>query len=213
MLITDELLNELAMLQRQRSDDLLEARLLRAYEEFKKLHNVEELAYVVSELAHFYAVSKLRDLKKAEAFHLELELLEPGAQSKWMTAGFYSAFGHPTQVITKVNEISSTDEDIVCRYSALSLKGQACLATEKLEEAEETLGKLRDLANRERTELPYGDELPFVEEAAKISSLRSTSRAFLELVVPRIRDEEFQEKGKRLLESIAEPGSGSCPHE
>ena len=203
MLIPDELLKEFKTLRNQQRDDLLEERLLREYADLKKLGDVEKLAFIVSELAHFYTVSGIKDLKRAEEYHLELERLEPGAQSKWITAGFFHAFGSPMKVIEKVNEIDPKDPDCVCRYSALALKGEAFISLNSLDAARETLDELLRMTREHQGDLPYGDEIVLLEASTKVSPLIQKSRELLDIVTPRIQDKVYQERGQKLLQSVA----------
>ena len=203
MLISDRLLNEINSLKNRHESRTLEAWLLKTYEEFVRVKNYEELAYIVSELAHFYELPATENVVKAEHYYLELESLMPGAESKWRTAAFLYRFGKPQDVIKKVDEIDLGNADRFCTYSALTLKGQACIALSAILDARRVLDQLIEMATTNPRGLPYGDEMNLMEAAVAVETLRPRCCELLGLVVPKIRDQEFRERGDELLKSCA----------
>jgi hypothetical protein len=79
------------------------------------------------------------------------------------------------------------------------LKGQSCISLGLLGDAEEVLDKLISLANTEYVVLPYGDEMNFLTAGIEIEQIAPKCRILLRIVVPRIRDQEYKNRGNQLL--------------
>src|SRR6267154_1249822 len=84
-----------------------EEMLLNAYSELKRAGSVSDLEYVISGLAHFYSMPESEDLKKAEAYFHEREMLSPGAYTTLQTAMFYFyLLKDSAKTLRKTNEIT-----------------------------------------------------------------------------------------------------------
>ncbi len=201
MRVPTDLHQEVNALKTDKEDELLETRLLNAYAELKASRTEEGLEYVVFELAHFYSRPRTENPEKAEAFFLERERLAPGARAKRATAQFYFFLREPHKVIAKVDEIVSQQSDRASYYSALTLKGQALLDIQNLDDVKRVVDELVNMARMNPQGLPYGDEMNLMEAAVVIAPLRPKCCELLGLVVPKIKDQEYRERGDELLKS------------
>jgi hypothetical protein len=202
MFISDELLAELNALRNQ-SRELLFSRLLSAYDEFRSSGKTDELAFVVSELAHWNAVAGLESLNRAEGYFSELESLEPRAQSKWISAAHYYTIRNYRKVIEKVDEIDVSDQDRTCKYSALVLKAQALVALNLPNDAGHVIDSLIGMVSENPKGLFLGDEVNLVGDAIRFPELRPKCQELLEMTIPKIRDSQFKDRGKELLHSLS----------
>lgn len=125
----------------------------------------------------------------------------PGAESKWRTATFLRNVGGPQDVIEKVDEIDLEGADRSCIYSALTLKGQACVALGDFLDARQVLDQLLSKVATDPRGLPYGDEINLIEVAISVEMLKPKCCELLSLVVPNILDQEFRERGSLLLKT------------
>ncbi len=182
-----------------------EERLLRARSELKLTGSIEDLEYVVSRLAHFHSTPSAENLEKAEAYFLESEVLMPGAGTKYQTAMFYYYVVRDSQkTVGKVDEIkpSQVIADRASYYSALTLKGQALIDLQRRDRAGEVLQELLSMVKTNPVGLPYGDEINLLQAAISDPVLAPHCREALELIIPRIRSNEYVEKAKALLKSV-----------
>lgn len=191
-------------------DDLVDAgeekkaeeRLLKTYSEFKAAGSVENLAYVAYRLAHYYSTPSTENLEKAEAYFVEREALSPGAYAKCKTAWFYFYVAqNALKTIAKVDEIKPSSSDRDSYYSALTLKGQALIKLGMISDADRTLEELLSLIKTNPRGLPYGDEINLLQASVSRSILAPKCREILELIIPKIRSQEYQERAKALLKS------------
>lgn len=177
-----------------------EEQMLKTYSELRAAGNVPELERVVMLLAHFYSMPDTEDVEKAEARFLEREELSPGAYVKSQTALFYFyVLEDYRKTIRKVDEIVLTKSDLDSYYSAQTLKGQAFINLHMLTDAERVLDERLSLVRANSRGLPYGDEMNLMELGIGTIGLAPKCRELLELVIPRIRDKEYQERGRALL--------------
>jgi hypothetical protein len=107
------------------------------------------------------------------------------------------------KTIRKVDEIGELREtaESPSYYSALALKGQALVKLGRVEDTSHLLDELLKLIGRNSPKLPYGDELNFLDAALSNKMLVSKIRDILNLLIPKIRSQEYREKAKMLLES------------
>jgi len=189
-------------------DDLLqeglekkaEERMLKAYSELTASDSAKELEYVACRLAHFYSAPGTEDLEKAEAFFLRCEELSPGAYAKSQTATFYFyVLADPQKTIRKVSEITPSDADRASYYSALTLKGQALIKLNMLDDADAVLKELLNAIKTNPAGLPYGDEINLLEAASRLPRFAARCRQILELIIPKIRSEEYLGRANALL--------------
>jgi hypothetical protein len=195
---------EINNLLRSGKKDVAEKYLLKTHSELRYTAAVQDLEYVCSRLAHFYSAPGSEDLEKAEAYFRESEALLPGAETKCQTALFYLYVARDaTQTVKKIDEITAADMAAApaTYYSALALKGQACIALNMVDEAGEILEELLSRARAARSNLPYGDEINLLQAAITHPILENKCRELLELIIPRIRSEEYVGKAKLLLDS------------
>jgi hypothetical protein len=177
-----------------------EERMLKAYSELRATDSAKELEYVACRLAHFYSAPDTEDLEKAEAFFLRCEELSPGAYAKAQTATFYFyVLADLQKTITKVNEITPSDADRASYYSALTLKGQALIKLDMLDDADAVLKELLKSIRTNPAGLPYGDEINLLEAVSRLPRFAAGCREVLELIVPKIRSEEYRVKANALL--------------
>jgi len=208
MLIPATLHQEITALKIAREEETLERKLLKAYADIKESGTVDVLEYVVFELAHFYSRPRTENLEKAEAFFLEHEKLAPGARTKRATAQFYFVISDPQKVVAKVDEIDPQEPDRASYYSALTLKGQAFIDLGMLNGASTVLDELLNMVRMNPRGLPYGDEMNLLEVGVAIEMLRPKCCELLGLVVPKIRDQEYRDRGEELLKECRVPAGG-----
>ena len=174
--------------------------LLKAYSELKAANNVRDLEYVVSRLALFYSLPDTENVAKAEAYLLESESLAPGADSKRRSALFYfDVLQDFRKTVRKVDEISPVQADRDSYYSALTLKGQALIKLEMPGDAGRVIEELLSMIKTNPGGLPYGDEINLLEAAISNPILAPRCREVLELIIPKIRSQEYRERAKALL--------------
>ena len=181
-----------------------EERMLRMYSELKASNSLDELETVVFLLGHFYSNPDTKDLEKGEVYFLEREVLSPGAYTKCQTALFYFyVLGDSAKTIKKVEEINSmlAIADRASYYSALTLRGQAFINLEMPGDANKVLEELLSLVKTNPRGLPYGDEMNLLEAAISNPILAPRCREILDLIIPRIRSQEYVERAKALLKS------------
>lgn len=179
-----------------------EALLLKSYEELKKATRQEDLELVIGSLAQFYSTPEAEDCGKAERFFLEREQLTSKLYPKLQTATFYFyVLRDFPKTIAKVDEIGTRvgTKASPSYYSALALKGLALLGLNEVGGAASVLDEMELMTKSADTRLPYGDEINFLERAMSEPTLIPSSRALLTRIVPRIRSQEYAERGKRLL--------------
>lgn len=187
--------------------DKAEELLLKAYSELKAADNKRDLEYVVSRLALFYSLPDTENLTRAEAYFLESEALAPGADSKRRTALFYFDVLRDFQrTVKKVDEIRPLQADRDSYYSALTLKGQALIKLEMPGDARQVIEELVSMIKTNPRGLPFGDEVNLLEAAISIPILAPRCREALELIIPKIRSKEYQERAKVLLKRGELPG-------
>jgi hypothetical protein len=179
-----------------------EALLLKSYEELKKAMRQEDLDQVIGSLAQFYSMPEAEDRGKAERFFLEREQLTSKLYPKLQTATFYFyVLRDFPKTIAKVHEIGTRVGTTASPsyYSALALKGLALLELNEVAEAASVLDEMELMTKRADACLPYGDEISFLERAMSEPTLIPSSRSLLVRIVPRIRSQEYVERGRRLL--------------
>lgn len=191
---------EIDTLLRKGQTEAAEERMLKARAELEAEGNTKELDYIVQRLAQFHSMPGTENLEKAEAYFQLWEKLSPGAYSKYQTAMFYFyVLGDHYKTIGKVDEIRLSDSDLASYFSALTLKGQASISLKRIEEAEAVIDKLLRSADRDTQEFPFGDEINLIKACIAVEELVPKCRKLLELVIPKMRDKEFQRQGKKLL--------------
>jgi hypothetical protein len=198
MLISDEMLHEISK-WRKEAPEIFERRLLEAYKNFKDSKNYAELAYIILELAYWKTSCGLKALNSASEFFAELEQLEPGAESKLILARFYYLTQSYRKLIEVVDGIEKSDEDRGTRYSALALKGQSCIEINLIQDAEQVLDSMIELAKKNPKNLPFGDEVDLLSEVVRSEKLRAKGKELLLIATPRIREEEFRLRAEALV--------------
>ena len=181
-----------------------EERMLRAYSELKAANNTPDLEAVVARLAHFYSMPETEDLQKAESYFLEREGLAPGAYAKYQTATFYFyILGSSAKTVKKIDEIKTlkTVDDRASLYSSLALLGQALLKLDQAADAGKVLQEILSLIRMNPSGLPYGDEINLLQAAISNPTLAPRCREILDLIIPKLRSQEYIEKAKDLLKS------------
>lgn len=179
-----------------------EQRMLTAYSELKGTGRSQELEYLLGRLAHFYSSPDTENLDRAENYFLERERLFPGAYNMCQTATFYFYIAANFQaVIRKTDEIVPLPGDRDSYYSALALKGQALIKLGMFAEANRVLEEILRILKTNPQGLPYGDEINLLEAAIPIAVLSQRCHEILELIVPKIRSREYQERARALLKS------------
>jgi hypothetical protein len=189
----------------------------------RKAAGGEPFEEVLQLLASLFSAKGNRNLERAESYHLERERLRPDSLNKWMTAHFYLNTGQLRKAIDKVSEVhfaarEDDDEDsVVCDrhnyYSCVALKGQALIQLGSIPEAQSVIEELIALVrgNPVRVQLrsgmnvnplAFGDEMDLMQAAIAIPELRPVAKELLELVTPRIREEEARERGRRYLSEL-----------
>jgi len=181
-----------------------EDNLLKAYAESKAANNVQDLEWVLNRMAQFYSSPDTEDRDKAEHYFLEREALSSGLYARLQTATFYFyVLRNFPKTIHKVDEMKALREVTASPsyYSALTLKGQAFIELGKIDSANQVLEEMLLMIKMNSSKLPYGDEFNLLEAAMSNEILAARSRVILNLVIPRIRSQEYVEKAKALLES------------
>jgi hypothetical protein len=176
--------------------------LLKCYAEPKGVNHTEDLDYVLSCLTQYYSMPEVEDCRKAERFALEREVISPGSYAKLQTATFYFYVPRDfSKTIDKINEMRSHSEsrNSPDYYSGLSLKGQSLLELKRVEEAAQVLDEMLDMVQPSGAQLPYGNEMNFLEKAISIAALEAKCRNIVVGLIPRIRSQEYVEKAKKLL--------------
>jgi hypothetical protein len=164
--------------------------------------DVRALEYLAYRFAHYYSMPETQNLELAEKWFLERERLTPGVYSSFQTATFYFyVMGDNEKVVRKIDEIDSEQPDRSSYYSALTLKGQALLALQKLDDVGRAIDELVMMARTNPQGLPYGDEINLMDAAVSVETLRPKCCELLGLVVPKMRDQEYRERGDELLKS------------
>lgn len=181
-----------------------ESRLLSARAELTSRNDLEQLEYLLNRLGQFYSMPGKEDPAKAEECFLEREALSSKLYPRLQTATFYfyvlSDFEKTIRKVDEIGELRETAES-PSYYSALALKGQALVKLGRVEDTSHLLDELLKLIGRNSPKLPYGDELNFLDAALSNKMLVSKIRDILNLLIPKIRSQEYREKAKMLLES------------
>lgn len=198
----DEELSELIRQGRQRE---AEEKLLEAHAKFSAANEQDSLVVITNRLAQFFLMPSSEDQTKAEYYFLECERLSSAAFARLQSATFYFYVQKDfNKTIKKVDEIKVLRDvrSSASYYSALTLKGQACINLGMTDEAAQVLQELLHMIKDSPPRYPFGDEVNFLEAAAKHDNLVSLSRQILALVIPKIRSQEYAERAKALLESL-----------
>jgi hypothetical protein len=179
-----------------------EAFLMQCRSEFREAGENEDLEYVAGCLARFYFMPDTEDRPKAERFYLEAEELSKNAHSKLQTATFYFyVLRNFRKTIGKIDEIGGLRKQPVDPdyYSGLSLKGQALIETNDLQEVVQVLEEMQTMTEAPQARLPYGDEINFLERAISNPLFETRCGKLLITVIPRMRSSEYDERAKILL--------------
>lgn len=183
-----------------------ESKLLAAYTALKGTNNLNALAIVVIRLAQLYSMPDTEHLIKAESYFKEHEVLSRTFYARLQTATFYFyVLKDFAKTVNKVDEMKSLEGFAASTsyYSALALKGQALILLGMIGSAGQVLDELLEMVVVNPPKFPFGDELNFLEAAARHVGLQQRSRQLLIRITPHIRSSDYVKKAEILLKSIS----------
>lgn len=181
-----------------------EERMLAAYSDLRSVDNVKDLELVTAQLAHFYSMPQTEDRVKAEAYFIEREALAPSGYAMLQTATFYFYVAKElSKTVKKVDEIEALPgtRDMGSYYSALALKGEALIELGRVDDAKSVLREMSYIVKTNPQQVPFGDEINLLEAAIRQETLAHPARELLQLIVPKIRSQEYRERAEALLKS------------
>jgi hypothetical protein len=187
--------------------DEVERRLGENYEAAKASQDVARILHAVSALAHFYALPFKEDQSKAEHYFRKRYTMRPGADAALELVMFcYYSLQDPKKTLDETNRVRSlTDRskagDLRFLYTAVAIEGQAHLAIGQDQAAIANVEELLDMAQRDPTAVPIGDEYNLLEQMIAASLAEESCRGLLDIVIRRVRSLEYRDKAEKLLSS------------
>lgn len=187
--------------------DQAERFLLEQYEQIKRRGDSIAFHHILSSLAMFYRLPFKRSLTQAELYYREMEARFPGRESDLELASFYFHrlldFVKTVSRVDAMGKLENQDKkDIKFYYSALTLKGHALLHLNRVKEATQVLWELARVIEVFPKQVPYGDEFNFLNEMTQRKIEPKLCNELANMVVARIRDQEFKEKYLSLLKQL-----------
>jgi len=165
------------------------------------------LRHILNELAMFYRLPYKRNFTQSEVYYREMETVFPDWETDLRLANFYFySLRDFSRVVAQVDAMSGrkdqNKESLQFYYSALTLKGVALLYLNRNQESVMVLRELEWLISSSPSQIPYGDELNFLNELAKRKLESTLCRKLATVIVSKVRDQEFKDKFMALLETL-----------
>lgn len=176
--------------------------LRKALEDSTELDVREEL---LRQLFYLYFSPVYEDLEEAQVCLAELDRLKPSAHNGMEWALFFMNCKQDLPNAKRWTQITAaraeSENSVSALYTATALAGLIATKESNLEDVQIALRKLGSLVGTEQ-ELPWGDEVDFLEACVKLNDeARQSARALASHTAPRIEDPKFRKRAQSIAEA------------